>query len=176
MACGVESLMSRAVVMPPAAATALVSSPMVVARAGAVRRMVRALDAEGTALMSPLWRIDGPGLRDRAAAAQNVAGITPRPRNDAGSVRYCCRMPVTTLTDDTFESAVTSAEAAVVVLTDAHCSTCGHYTTVVERVAEQMADEAEFYFVSHDSAPEVYASSGVRSVPVSYTHLRAHET
>lgn len=115
--------------------------------------------------MPPLWRIGGPGLPHRAAAAQNVAGITACPRNDAGSVRYCCRMPVTTLTDDTFESAVTSAEAAVVVLTDAHCSTCGHYTTVVERVAEQMADEAEFYFVSHDSAPEVYASSGVSSVP-----------
>ncbi len=74
-------------------------------------------------------------------------------------------MTVTTLTDETFESALTSAQVAVVILSDPLCSSCGPYAETVATVAERMEGEADFFTVTRESAPQVFDSSGVSATP-----------
>lgn len=74
-------------------------------------------------------------------------------------------MTVTTLTDETFESALTSADVAIVILSDGFCTSCGPYGEVVETVAGRLQGQASFFRVTRESAPEVFASSGVTQVP-----------
>ncbi|WP_462417869.1 thioredoxin family protein [Kytococcus sp. Marseille-QA3725] len=74
-------------------------------------------------------------------------------------------MTVTTLTDETFETALPAAEVAIVILSDPACETCTPYMATVEKVADRLQDVAEFFTVTHQSAPQVFATSGVTAVP-----------
>ncbi|WP_159461896.1 thioredoxin domain-containing protein [Kytococcus aerolatus] len=69
------------------------------------------------------------------------------------------------MTDETFEPEVAAADVAVVVITDEFCDACQEYHRALQQVADTMDGEAAFFDVTAQSAPQVFASSGVTTWP-----------